>query len=138
MTETAKNKDNLISSGQGRQIVRTASAWADTPYVFGGITKTGADCSGTTYQIFKEAGFPYDRSYRPSSQFSKNPKFKQVSVTSIQEGDVVWWSGHVAIYAGNGEIWTATHSGGPGYRKDSLKSWEARRGQPKWYRYNIN
>jgi cell wall-associated NlpC family hydrolase len=134
MAETTESKNNLISSEQGKLIIKVASTWAKTPYVYGGMAKKGADCSGSTYQIYKEAGFPYDRQYRSSSQFSNNPKFKQLTENFPQEGDVAWWSGHVAIYAGNGEIWTATHTGGPAYHKDSLRSWEAKRGKPKWYR----
>lgn len=111
MTGSAESNKNLISSEQGKQIVKVASTWAKTPYVYGGMAKKGADCSGSTYQILKEAGFPYDRQFRSSSQFSKNPKFNQLTENSPQEGDVAWWSGHVAIYAGNGEIWTATHTG---------------------------
>jgi cell wall-associated NlpC family hydrolase len=125
----------FISQQEGQRIVKTAKDWEGTEYVYGGATKKGADCSGTTWSIYKEAGFPYSIKYRPSSQFSRNPQFKPAPNNEPQEGDVGWWNGHVVIYAGNGGIWTATHTGGKPYKKDFLHKWVRRKGAVKWYRY---
>lgn len=126
-----------ISRSEGQRIVKEASKWENTIYVYGGTTKNGADCSGSTWAIYRDAGFPYENKYKPSSQFGQNPRFKLISTSSPQEGDVAWWSGHVAIYAGDGTIWTAHRSGGHAYSRVPLPTWiKSRNGiQPKWYRY---
>jgi cell wall-associated NlpC family hydrolase len=125
----------LITEKEGQHIVKIASRWAQTPYVWGGTTKTGADCSGTTWAIYREAGYTYESKYRPSSQFPLNPRFRKAPDNTPQEGDVGWWIGHVAIYAGNSEIWTAHRTAGPAYSKETLQKWVKRRGPVKWYRY---
>lgn len=129
--------DDFITNVEGKRIVAEARNWVDTKYVYGGITKSGADCSGSTWAIYAGAGFPYDAKYRPSSQLAHNPKFKLVPNSIPQEGDVAWWPGHVAIYAGDGMIYTAHNTGGPAYSRVSLAMWvKSRKGlQPKWYRY---
>lgn len=129
--------DTFISASDGKKIVQEASKWEDTKYVWGGATTNGADCSGSTWAIYRNAGFPYDVKYRSSSQFAHNPNFKMIPNTVPQAGDVAWWSGHVAIWAGDGDIWTAHNSGGHAYSKVPLSTWvKSRKGvQPKWYRF---
>ena len=127
--------ETLITQQEGCKIVKAASTWAQTPYEWGGTTKKGADCSGTTWAIYKEAGYPYESKYRPSSQFPLNPRFRPAPDNVPQEGDVGWWIGHVVIYAGNGDIWTAHRSMGPAYSRENLQKWVRRRGPVKWYRF---
>jgi cell wall-associated NlpC family hydrolase len=125
----------FITQDEGTHIAKIASKWSETPYLYGGTTKKGADCSGSTWAIYGEAGYPYDIKYRPSVQFHLNPRFQPVPDNLPQAGDVGWWNGHVVIYAGNGEIWTAYHTGGPKFAKDMLHKWVKRKGPVKWYRY---
>ncbi len=140
MTEAKQNVEikkepQFISEAEGQKIVKAASTWEGTKYVFGGTTKDGADCSGTTLSIYKQAGFPYEGKYRQTSQLSHNPHFKPSPNNTPQAGDIGWWSGHVVIYSGNNQIWTATHTGGPPYKLDLLRTWVKNRGPVKWYRY---
>ena len=126
----------FISRSDGGKIAGSASKWQlGTKPVYAGTTRKGADCSGSTWSIYKEARFAYDMKYWPSSQFPANPHFKLVSNALPQEGDVAWWPGHVAIYAGDGQIWTAHHAGGPTCSQDELSNWVKRKGPVKWYRY---
>ena len=124
-----------ITKREGLIIVAKAALWLGTRYTYAGTTKKGADCSGSTWSIYGEAGYPYGMIYRPTSQFPMNPSFMEVIHGFPQEGDVAWWPGHVAIYAGEGQIWTAHHTGGPTYSKDALSNWVKRRGSVRWYRY---
>lgn len=125
-----------ISHQQGQHIVNIARTWVGTPYQLGGTSKGpsgGTDCSHSTHEIFKEAGFGYR--YSPSSSFANNPQFSRV-VGAPQVGDVGLYNDHMAIFdpnAGNGmNVWTARRTGGPAYGA-ALSSWF---GTPRWFRYN--
>ena len=55
------SRDIPVLKGQG--ITAEAASWNGTPYSLLGMNSakgTGGDCSGTTFKIFKAAGFPYE------------------------------------------------------------------------------
>jgi len=127
-----------LTPQQGQQIADVAKAWSKapyTPYVSGGKTRAGADCSGAVWGIYKEAGYPYP--YSPSVTFSKNPYFTPVSAPQV--GDVGLYPGHMAIYDPNAskgmDVWSASRPGGRAFgpRKSS---WYLKLGPVQWYRYN--
>ena len=124
-----------LSKEEGARIVQVAATWGQTPYAKGKAVKCiGADCSWSTWAIYKEAGLPY--TYATSSCIAMNPRFQRVP--GPQEGDIACWQGrHVAIYAGSGRIWTAHHENGPGYSEESLSAWLRSTGwkNPIWLRY---
>lgn len=60
---------------------------------------TGADCSGFVKSVYKSFGYNLPRS--SSSQRSAGRK---VSYSNKQPGDLICYSGHIAIYIGNGKI----------------------------------
>ena len=59
----------------------------------------GADCSGFVKSVYKSFGYNLPRS--SSSQRSAGRK---VSYSNKQPGDLICYSGHIAIYIGNGKI----------------------------------
>ncbi len=138
-----------ISLEEGLIIVSTAETWAGTPYeVIGAASRKNikGDCSGSTYYIYKEAGFPYG-AYKNTGSFhsyvnNKNEShfIKIDTVNEAQPGDILWWEGHMAIFAGekdeNGNnMWTAfnTRTKKP-YGKSNYNFW--RKGKlPEVYRY---
>lgn len=78
------------------------------PYVWGGKSaNVGFDCSGFIWDALKRLspGQPY----RSSSEL--NTWTMNISQAIAEPGDLVFWSGHAAIYAGNGKVIT---QGGPG------------------------
>lgn len=97
----------FIDEKEGWKIIDTAAGWEGTAYkMLGAASKKGVagDCSGSTYFIYKEAGFPYV--YQTSSNFidyaKKTNIFREIKLAAgelPQAGDVLWWSGHMAIYA---------------------------------------
>lgn len=95
-----------ISEADGWRVVAAAATWEGTPYSsIGGksVKGKGGDCSGTTNKIFIEAGFPYP--YKQTSTFADYAKlsnrFREIDPkkNAMQPGDVLLWSGHMAIYA---------------------------------------
>lgn len=137
-----------ISLEEGRRIAKRASQWAKSGvrYTLGGASLSGADCSGATWAIYRDAGFSFKRS--PTATFIKdnvrNGQF--VAVSRPQPGDVVLWPGHIAIYDGSAELscdcrlksgsdmWTAFRTGGPVYGAANVATW--RKDAPNFFRYN--
>ena len=81
-----------------------AATWKGTPYKSLGdlsVKSQGGCCSGTTCKIYDVAGFPY--SYNDTAHFAsyalKSGLFREVLASEVrQDGDVLYWSGHMAIY----------------------------------------
>lgn len=118
-----------------------AKSWKGTPYAplekdkklvsgsekykgGGAVKKEGVDCSGATWKIYAEAGFPYGRYFNTvefvnlaatdphfivawlndlvgsDASFVKGTHFfKKVSLPQV--GDIGWWNGHMPIYDNN-------------------------------------
>ncbi|MCD8190796.1 MAG: C40 family peptidase [Clostridiales bacterium] len=73
------------------------------PYVWGGTSLTnGCDCSGFVKSVFAHFGISL-----PHSSSAIRSYGKAVSYSEMQVGDVVCYSGHVGIYAGNGKLLSA-------------------------------
>ncbi len=119
---------------QQKAVAAAAQDWSASlvPYVYGGATKAGADCSGSVSAIFAQAGIDIGR--MTSGGFSKSSLFQAV-VGAPQPGDVGWFPGHVVIYGehtGPGsDVWSASHTGGPVFGPGSSRWY----GTAKWYRY---
>ncbi|MBM7366700.1 C40 family peptidase [Gordonia hydrophobica] len=79
--------------------VRAALSRRGTPYVWGGTTTDGFDCSGFTQWAYRQAGLELPR----LAQDQDTAGF-QVSQADLQPGDLAVWSGHVAMYIGNGQL----------------------------------
>lgn len=81
----------------GSEVVEYAKKFVGNPYVYGGTSLTnGADCSGFVYSIYKKFGVNMPR----VGQIGVG---KAVSLKNLKKGDILFYSGHVAIYAGNGK-----------------------------------
>ncbi len=87
-------------SATGQQIASYACQFVGNPYVSGGTSLTnGADCSGFTYRVFSDFGYSI-----PRTSYAQRSIGTGVDYANAQPGDIVCYSGHVAIYIGNGKI----------------------------------
>lgn len=103
------------------EIESTAKAYLGTPYVWGGTSPSGFDCSGYIQYVFKQHGINLPRT--ASSQFNVGTS---VSKANLQKGDLVFFEtykkgpSHVGIYLGGGHFINASSS--KGVSIDSLNS----------------
>ena len=95
------------------KILKTAAQYRGVPYVFGGTTPNGFDCSGYVQYVFAKNGI---RLTRTADTQALEGKF--VSRKNLKPGDLVFFTtyepgaSHVGIYAGNNLFWNATSSRG--------------------------
>ena len=88
-----------------RSILRAAYSVIGTPYVFGGTSPYGFDCSGFTQYAFKRAGV-----YIPRTADSQMYYGKRLSMNQLRPGDLVFYTtyepgaSHCGIYVGNGNF----------------------------------
>jgi len=94
-----------------RRIVQTSFQYVGVPYVFGGTTPSGFDCSGFVRYVYANAGIWLPRA--ADEQFESG-----YAVSNLQPGDLVFFStytygaSHSGIYLGNGKFISATSSSG--------------------------
>lgn len=84
----------------GQEVVDYAMQFIGNPYVWGGTSLTnGADCSGFVMSVFGHFGISL-----PHSSYLLRSCGQGVSYSNAKPGDLICYSGHVAIYAGGGRI----------------------------------
>ena len=127
VTTLASYGKAFISGNQGKSIVSTAKTFMGVPYVFGGTTPSGFDCSGLLQYVFKMHGISIPRLADEQYNLGKEVKRSQLS-----PGDLVFFTtytegvSHCGIYIGDGKFLHASSS--KGVKIDSLDNeyWKPR------------
>lgn len=102
-----------MATMEARRIVQTALSYLGVPYVFGGTSPSGFDCSGFVRYVYAVNGFSLPRT--ADAQWSSG---HGVSYGQLQPGDLVFFStyeagpSHSGIYVGGGRFISATSSRG--------------------------
>jgi LysM repeat protein len=96
---------NIKKNYLNKKIVKVAFKYKGVPYVWGGTTRSGMDCSGFTQHVFEKLGIDLPRTAREQSRLGKYvPKDK------LKPGDLLFFRtyasyiSHVGIYIGNGKF----------------------------------
>ncbi len=89
-------------------VVDAARAYIGVPYLWGGTSFSGIDCSGLTQAAYKAVGISIPRT---SSTQRASGATVGYSISDAQPGDILCYDGHVAIYSGNGNMIHAPSSG---------------------------
>jgi cell wall-associated NlpC family hydrolase len=92
----------------GTRAARLARRWLGTPYVWGGSSPRGFDCSGLTSFVYRRLGISLP--HNAAAQWSVG---QPVARNRLRPGDLVFFSGlgHVGLYVGRGRMIHAPQSG---------------------------
>lgn len=111
--------DEGLSSESFKNLQTALEKYKNTPYVYGGSSTNGIDCSGLVMKAFSDAGIKTDFKHnaaaiytqcKPVGQYTKG----NVDLSNIKKGDLVFYSDagtdsikHVGIYMGDGNVMSA-------------------------------
>jgi cell wall-associated NlpC family hydrolase len=98
-------------SASGSSVLAVAARYVGIPYVYGGTTPRGFDCSGYTSYVYRQVGISLPRTANQQLQASK-----QISRSNARPGDLVFFTSggrayHVGIYAGGNMMYDSPRTG---------------------------
>lgn len=103
--------DAAASNGgvTGADVVADAKKYLGVPYVFGGTSASGLDCSGLVQRVFKDLGIDVPRLVSGQSTVGTEVP----SLAQARPGDIIVCNGgeHIVIYAGDGKVIHAPSEG---------------------------
>jgi cell wall-associated NlpC family hydrolase len=119
--EIAAAQARITETGlDGASVIEVADNFGGVPYVRGGTTPRGFDCSGYTQYVFRQLGVKLPRVSSAQHAWADKVRFEDRQV-----GDLMFWANgggvhHVAIYAGDGKMWDSPR---PGRRVGKTSIW---------------
>ncbi|KQY23234.1 glycoside hydrolase [Cellulomonas sp. Root485] len=97
-TAPAETNNAIPQSVSGNAVLEIAARYVGTPYLSGGTTPDGFDCSGFTSYVYAQLGITL-----PRTSSGQKAAGTIVSRADAQPGDLIWSPGHISIYAGGNE-----------------------------------
>ena len=131
-TETEQINSSNTNNVTGSKIVSYAKKFLGVPYVYGGASPSGFDCSGFTMYVYDKYGVSMSHGAQAQSRLGKKVSANKSSKTSLlnnlKAGDLVFFLdyetmdeiGHCGIYIGNGNFIHASSGSGYCVKIDSL------------------
>ena len=111
---TAAAPRPLSPSGERRErLLAHHASWRGTPYVWGGLSRSGVDCSGYIYRTYQNVfARALPRTTRAQVQLGR-----RIERAQLRDGDLVFFKTgrdrrHAGIYVGNGQFAHASYSRG--------------------------
>jgi cell wall-associated NlpC family hydrolase len=93
------------TTARALEVVAFASAQIGKPYCWGGTGPRCFDCSGLAQTAWRRVG-----AFVPRTSKEISESLPEISIDEVRAGDILWWPGHVGIYAGNGWVVDALDS----------------------------
>ncbi|WP_159456470.1 C40 family peptidase [Intestinibacillus massiliensis] len=111
MASQTSRSDSSDAEAKRNQVLDYAASFLGTPYVYGGSSPSGFDCSGFTSYVYKNTV----RSI-PRTATSQRNALTNVSMDELKPADLVFFGSggsisHVGIYVGNGKFIHSPHTG---------------------------
>jgi len=104
---SSSNNGGTGDRSVAQAIVSAAWSYVGVPYVDGGTSRNGIDCSGLTMRCHQAAGISIPRTSGAQAGQGKSIS----SLSAALPGDVICYPGHVAIYLGNSRVIHAPQPG---------------------------
>ncbi|PZR52930.1 glycoside hydrolase [Xylanimonas oleitrophica] len=89
----------VAASGVGATVAEIAQRYVGVPYVVGGASPSGFDCSGLVSYVYRQVGIELPHQ---STAIRDSGRTSVISASEAQPGDLIWSPGHISIYIGNG------------------------------------
>jgi cell wall-associated NlpC family hydrolase len=115
ITGTTTGSTTAATGASGEDVVAEASKYLGVPYVWGGTSPDGMDCSGLVKLVYEKFGIDLPRVSYQQAEAGR----PVASMAEAQPGDLLAWDNssrnngvdHIAIYAGNGQMIEAPRTG---------------------------
>ncbi len=88
------------------KVIRFAEAQVGKRYCWGGTGPNCFDCSGLVQAAWRAGGVRL-----PRTSGAQGRALREVPISEVQPGDILWWPHHVGLYVGNATMIDAYHSG---------------------------
>ncbi|OTA26968.1 hypothetical protein B9G54_02770 [Alloscardovia macacae] len=105
-SSSSSSVDVGTATGTAADLINYAMSFVGTPYLWGGTTTAGWDCSGFTSYVFRKFGINLPR----TSGAQATVGTPVASLAEAQPGDIIANGTHAAIYIGNGKVVNALNS----------------------------